>query len=178
MASNRTVLLAGLALVIGGALLLAGNLFDFNAWTLCWPIALIALGVWFVMRPARMLPGAMSTFRFIGDFQRTGPWRVTDEEISHFVGDVVLDMAQAEIVPGETHLQINGFVGDVTLLVPAGVGVSLGVSSFVSDVNFFGQRHSAIFTPADLATPNYSTAERRLRVQCNYFVMDIRVRQA
>ncbi len=178
MSSNRTVLLAGFILVVGGALLLAGNLFNFNAWTLCWPIALIALGVWFVTRPARSLPGAVGTFRFIGDFRRAGPWQVANEEISQFVGDIDLDMSQAEIAPGETQLHINGFVGDVTLLVPAGVGVSLGAASFVSDIDFYGQHRDSIFSPADFTTPNYAAAERRLRVQCSFFVADINVRQS
>jgi lia operon protein LiaF len=174
--SNRSVLIAGFVLVLGGAVLLAGNLFNFNAWALLFPVALIALGVWFVARPVTSLPGGVSTNRFIGDYRRSGPWRAANEEISQFVGDIVLDLSQAEIAPGETQLRINGFVGDVTLLVPAGVGVDLGVTSFVSEVNFFSQHHDAIFAPADFTTPGYAAAERRLRVKCNYFVTDIHIR--
>ncbi len=178
MNANRSVLLAGFVLVFGGALLLAGNLFDFNAWTLFWPLALIGLGVWFVTRPANVLPGAANSYRFIGDYRRTGPWQVTNEEIGQFVGDIELDMAQAEIAPGETHLRINGFVGDVTLRVPAGVGVSLSAASFISDIDFFGQHRDSILTPSEFTTPNYPSAERRLRVQCSFFVADVKIRQA
>ena len=51
MGTNRTVIFIGLVLVVGGVVLLAGNIFDFDGCALCWPAALIALGVWFVTRP-------------------------------------------------------------------------------------------------------------------------------
>jgi hypothetical protein len=178
MGTNRTVIFLGLVLVVGGALLLAGNLFNFNGSALCWPLALIALGVWFVMRPASSRTGGVSTFRFLGDFRRAGPWQVVNEEFSQFVGDIHLDLTQAVIQPGETRLRFTGFVGDLVLTIPAGVGVSLTATSFVSDLDLFGQRRSAIFTPVDFSTPGYAEAERRLRVETAYFVAEVRIRQS
>jgi len=177
MGANRSVIFIGLVLVVGGAVLLAGNLFNFNGWALCWPVGLIALGVWFVMRPASAMPGGISSFRFVGDIHRSGPWQVVNEEFSQFVGDIHLDLTQAVIQPGETHLRFTGFVGELALTVPAGVGVSLAASAFVSDLNLFGQKRDAIFSPVDLSTPGYATAERRLRVEMAYFVAEARIRQ-
>lgn len=177
MKSNRTVLFVGLVLVVGGMLLLAGNLLNFNGWALCWPAALIALGIWFVMRPASTLPGGISSYRFIGDYHRKGPWQVVNEEISQFVGDIHLDLTQAEIQPGETRLRFSGFVGELVLTVPSGVGVSLTASAFVNDLDLFGQRRSVIFSPVDFSTPGYAAAERRLRVELTYFVADVKLRQ-
>lgn len=178
MGTNRTVIFVGLALVIGGALLLAGNIFNFNGWAFCWPVALIALGVWFVLRPGRGTSGGAYTSRFIGDYHRNGPWQVVNEDFSLFVGDMHLDMTQALIQSGETHLRFSGFVGDLALTFPAGVGVSITASSFVSDLDLFGQHRTAIFTPVDFSTPGYAGAERRLRVEISYFVADARLRQS
>ena len=177
MGSNRWIVFAGLSLVIGGGLLLAGNLFNFNAWLFCWPVGLIVLGVWFILRPATSLPGGVGTFRLIGEFHRSGPWKVVNEEMGQFIGDIHLDMTQAEIAPGETHLRINGFVGDIHLAVPAGVGVSLSEAAFISDIDFFGQHRDFIFTPVQLSTPQYTSAERRLRLEVNFFIADLSIRQ-
>jgi lia operon protein LiaF len=177
MGTNRTVIFWGLVLVVGGLVLLAGNLFNINVWALFWPVVLIALGVWFLIRPTHSLPGGVTTARFVGEIRRSGPWQVANEEFSQFVGDMRLDMSQAVIQPGETHLRFSGFVGDLTFTVPEGVGVSLAASSFVSEVNLFGQHRSSIFTPVDFSTPGYATAERRLRVEMSYFVVDAKFRQ-
>ncbi len=177
MGTNRSVIFIGLVLVVGGAVLLAGNLFNFNGWALCWPVGLIALGVWFVLRPGGSIPGGISSYRFVGDFRRSGPWQVVNEEFSQFVGDIHLDLTQAAIQPGETHLRFSGFVGELVLTVPAGVGVSLAASAFVSDLDLFGQRRNAIFSPVDFSTPGYATAERRLRVEMAYFVAEASIRQ-
>lgn len=177
MGTNRTVIFIGLVLVVGGVVLLAGNIFDFNGWALCWPVALIALGVWFVMRPASSMPGGASTYRFIGDVNRSGPWQVANEEFSQFVGDTHLDLTQAMILPGETRLRFSGFVGDLVLTIPAQVGVSLTAAAFISELDLFGQRRSAIFTPVEISTPGYAAAERRLHVEVSYFVADAKIRQ-
>lgn len=177
MGSNRTVIFVGLVLVVGGVLLLAGNLFNFNGWAFCWPAALIALGIWFVLRPAGSMPGGISTFRFIGDYHRRGSWQVVNEEFSQFVGDIHLDLTQAVIQPGETRLRFSGFVGDLVITVPEGVGISLAVSSFVSEVNIFGQHRSTVFSPINFSSPGYAEAERRLQIELAYFVTNAKLRQ-
>ena len=177
MGTNRTVIFMGLVLVGGGVLLLAGNLFNFNGWAFFWPVALIALGIWFVIRPATSISGGISSFRFIGNDHRQGAWQVVDEEFSQFVGDIRLDLTQAVIQPGETRLRFSGFVGDLVLILPPGMGVSVTTSAFVSELNLFGQRRSSIFTPVDVSTPGYAAAERRLRVDLSYFVADAKFRQ-
>ena len=177
MGTNRTVIFWGLVLVVGGLVLLAGNLFNINVWALFWPVVLIVLGVWFLMRPASSMPAGITTSRFVGEMHRSGPWQVVNEEFSQFVGDMHLDLTQAVIQPGETRLRFSGFVGDLKFTVPEGVGVSLVASSFVSEVNLFGQHRSSIFTPVEFSSPGYATAERRLRVEMSYFVLDTRFRQ-
>jgi lia operon protein LiaF len=119
--------------------------------------------------------GGSMTYRFIGDIHRGGNRPVQNEEFTLFVGDIRLDLTQAQIAPGETRLRFSGFVGDITLIVPAGVGVSITSAAFVTDLEFLGQHRSAIFTPMDTATPGYAAAERRLRLEVNFFVLDLNI---
>jgi hypothetical protein len=39
-----------------------------------------------------------------------------------FFGDVKLDFTQAQLPPGETHIRINGLIGDVDVIAPTDVG--------------------------------------------------------
>ena len=175
--SNRFALFLGLVFVLGGALLLAGNIFQFNAWAVCWPVALIGLGGWFVYRASRLPVGGAATLRLIGDLNRRGIWQLANEEINLLVGDVNFDLTQATIPVGETRLRFSGFVNEINLILPAGVGISLTSTAFVSNITFLGFKREAIFTPIDLASIDYASAERRLRVEANFFVAEIRVRQ-
>jgi len=175
MSSNRMQLWMGGMLVAGGALLLAGSLFNFDAWAFCWPLGLVALGVWLVTRPASSPLGGPINYRFLGEIRRGGNWRVLDEEFNQFVGDIRLDLTQAQIALGETRLRFAGFVGDITLIVPAGVGVSVTSAAFVTDLDFLGQHRATIFAPINTATPGYAAAERRLRLEVNYFVLDLNI---
>ncbi len=171
MNSSRMTLWLGAGLVLLGALFLAGGLFNFNPWIYCWPIGLIGLGIWFVTRPAQS-----ATIRLIGDIHRNGVWPVVDEEFTQFVGDIRMDLTQANLPLGETRLRFSSFVSDITLVVPPDAGISLTSNAFVTELNFLGQRSQSIFMPVDIVTPGYATAERRLRLEANAFVLELNIR--
>jgi hypothetical protein len=174
---NRSAIFLGGTLVVVGLLFLLGNLLGVDVWTLIWPLALIALGGWLLLRPRRSLPGGTSNFLFLGEFKRNGAWQVTPEEMSFFVGDIILDFSQAVIPPGETHMHLSGFVGDVHVIVPAMVGLRVASSGFITDVQFMGQKHEGFLTPVEFANPAYATAERKVLLETAWFVGDIKVRE-
>ena len=88
---------------------------------------------------------------------------------------VRLDMTRAQFPAGETTIRLNGFVYDVAVTVPAEVGVSLISNGFVVDSRLGAQQASRFLTGAQLNTPNYMTAERRLRIVNACFVGNVRV---
>ena len=150
MGTNRTVIFLGLVLVVGGVIILLGNLSQHQRLGV-----MLAGGVDRVGGVVRYAPDRLA---FPAAFPRSTSWvisaavdpgRWSTKNFSQFVGDIRLDLTQAVIQPGETRLRFSGFVGDVVLSVPAGVGVSLAASAFVSDLDLIGQRRSAIFTPVD-----------------------------
>ena len=174
---NRLGLFFGLVFVLGGTLLLADNIFQINAWAICGPFGLIGLGGWFVYRASHLPVGGSPTFKLIGDLNRRGSWQVTNEEINLVIGDVNFDLTQAVIPLGETRLRFSGFVNNINLILPAGVGITLNSTAFVSAITFLSFKRDAIFIPIDLASIDYASAERRLRVEANFFVTDLKIRQ-
>jgi lia operon protein LiaF len=175
---NQGQLILGVVVIVVGAVLLIGSLFDVDVWVLCWPIGLIVLGLLLLLRPQLISSDTASRQKLLGDIRRRGEWQVSDEEFWLGIGDVTLDMTSAEIPPGETHLRVVQFVGDIRLSLPEGVGVSLSSTAMIGSVRAFGRKRDIFFTPLRLSSENYETAERKVRLETSMFIGDVRIRQA
>lgn len=175
---NQGQFYLGIAIVVGGVALLFANLFDVDLGVFCWPLAFILLGVFLIFRPRMVEPGTTLTQKFLGELDRDGNWIVQDEEIWYFVGDVNLDMTQADIPKGETRLKIWGFVSDIDLRVPEDVGVMLVCTAVVSETKMGGEKEDTFFGSLDRQTANYQTAVRKIRLETISFVSDVAIRQS
>ena len=175
---NQGQLFAGSLLIIFGLLFLFGTLFHVNVWAFCWPIGLILLGVWILLRPQMIGPGAQVHVVPLGSIRRDGAWRVAHEELWNFVGETSFDLTRADIPAGETTLRLFGFVNDVTLIVPQGVGFTVSSTAFVTDLKVLGQHHESFVMPYSFTSDDYATAERKVRLEATYFVASIKVKRA
>ena len=173
---NRGQVLVGSALILFGGGLLLASLLHINFWAICFPMTLIVAGTFFLIaRPPMWEPTTAGNSQFVGDVVRSGEYTVTSEEFRLFVGDVRLDMSRAQFPLGETVIRLNGFVYDADLTAPDNVGVSIVANGFVVDTKLGAQHSENFLSGVQLATANYPTAERKLRVVMNSFVGDIRV---
>jgi lia operon protein LiaF len=174
---NRGFLIVGILLVVWGILSLLGNLLKIDTWAFCWPVVLILIGVWLLLRPRFRLQGAVVNVLPLNNTRRSGAWTVVDEEDFTLIGDTRLDMTQAEIHPGETVLRVYGFVGAVDLRLPKEVGISVTSWAFVTDARLMGQKSDTFLSPVEYASPGYESAERRVRLETYFFVVDLDVNQ-
>jgi predicted membrane protein len=174
---SQTQLVLGVIIILMGVLFLIGNLFDVDVGAFCWPIGLIVVGLWLLLRPQIASAGTVTTQKILVDIERMGPWQVDDEEFLVFIADMDLDMTKAAIPLGETRLRAFGFVGDIELLVPEEVGVAISSTAFVSDVKMVGRKEESILSPLHLQSDNYKTAERKIHLDTAFFVADLKIRQ-
>jgi predicted membrane protein len=174
--TNRPAVWFGIILVLVGLMFLAGSIFNFNAWVVCWPVGLIGVGLWLLLRPRMVTPGTNVDFHFLGEVRRRGAWQVKPEDLTLFIGDIDLDFTGAIVPAGETRLHISGFIGDVDIILPAGVAIKATSSAFVSDINYYGQKHEGFLTPVEFSSPDYSAAERKIFLEATWFVGDIKIR--
>jgi predicted membrane protein len=175
---DRGQLLLGAAVIVIGALLLVGNILDIDVWALFWPILLILLGLGLLLRPRMIDAGATAHYELLGDFRREGAWQVADQEFWLAIGDVKLNMSEAQIPAGETRLRVWTFVSGVKLTVPRDVGVSLACSAFVTDATLFGRKRESILAPLRFESEEYAGAERKIRVELTGFVADVKLNGA
>jgi len=175
---NSGVLFFGGLLILIGVMILAGSIFDVNMWNFFWPILLILLGLWILVRPRWVGPKGPVEFLFFNNLRRKGVWQVKNEEIWSFLGDVFLDLTGAEIPAGETIYRIYGFIGNVDLIVPQGVGVSVSSAALINEVKILGRKQSSILFPLDMASEDYETAERKIRLDVAFFISDVKIKPA
>lgn len=174
---NRWLILLGTLFILWGLVSLISILFHVNAGAFCLPVALIALGVWLLVRPRPVAPGTGFHLLLLGDLHRTGVWQVANEEIWVGVGDIKLDMTQAKIPAGETTLHILAFVSDVNLRLPPDVGVAVSSAAFVSDARLLERRYHNVFDTLHFVSEGYKAAERRIRLEVTAFVADLCIEQ-
>jgi len=174
---NRGMFFTGLVLMGLGVLFFIGSVFHINLWAICCPVVLIAVGLGLVFRPSLSGIGGRSEMLLIGDYRRQGAWQVSNTEFWLGVGDIDLDMTQADLPEGETRLRVNCFVGDVKLRLPQDAAVAVEAGGFVVEVELGGKKIENIFTPVEIVSEGYAQAARRLRIEMTGFVVDLKVKQ-
>lgn len=174
---NLWALIAGAVLIMLGMVALINNLMGVNLWAYFCPLLLIAAGAFLLLRP--FLGEALSHQRIqlIGDVRLKGEWSPSDEEMWVGVADVDIDFTHARLVEGETTIRVYGGVGDIEVVVPADVGVSVWCGGFVTNVMFFGGKQESILAPIRSQSEGYAEASRRVRLELGLFVADVTVKE-
>lgn len=175
---NQGQIFIGGVIILVGLLFLIGNVLHIDVGVFCMPLALILLGVWLLLRPYLVGPSTTLGWTLFGPVRRSGAWQVTDQEFWLFVGDVILDFTQADIPTGETTLRLFGFVGNIRLRVPEGVGVALSSLAFLTEAKVLGEKRSGMFGPLRLTSEGYELAERKIKLELTFFVADVKTKQA
>ena len=115
---NRWQVFIGVFLLFVGITSLIGVIFHINLSGSFFALLLILLGVFLLLRPSFGDRFGIHDFRVFGDMRKTGFWKVTEEEYWLILGDTNLDFTTAEIPDGVTTLRLNGFIGNIRVLIP------------------------------------------------------------
>ena len=173
---NRGQVLVGSSLVLFGGGLLLASLLHINFWAVCFPMTLIMLGVFFLIaRPPMWEPTTAGNSQFVGDIVRSGEYTVTSEEFRLFVGDVRLDMTRAQFPSARRSFASTALSTTPILLCRMKWVSPFRANGFVVDTKLGAQHSENFLSGVQLATANYPTAERQLRVVMNSFVGNLRV---
>jgi lia operon protein LiaF len=174
----RGLMVFGIILIAFGLIALISTVTGFDFWQVCFPVGLILLGVWVLWRPRMVRGDTEIHFQLIGDVKRTGSWTFKKEEIWSFIGDIDIDLNQVQVVPGENKLHAYNFIGDVDIIVPSDIGLSLIADGFLNSIKWMGTKQDNFFTTAHLTTPGYDQAERKVQIEVTSFIGDIKVNPA
>ncbi|CAM4268944.1 cell wall-active antibiotics response protein LiaF [Paenibacillus alkaliterrae] len=115
---------------------------------------------------------------FIGDIHIGHDyWDLKPLNVSHFIGDTVLDLTKAQVAPGETKICISSFIGDVKVYVPNDfeVGVQVVSSAFIGDVKVLGRKEGGMFNNINIQSPLYAESDKKIKLIVSTFIGDVRV---
>lgn len=166
----------GGVLIFLGLLVLLDNVFvDIDFGSLFWPLIFILVGVLIIVRPRMVNPETEVGVRLFGDVRHLGEWEVNDAEYWSFIGDVKMDMREANIPIGETVLKMYGFIADFKLRVPDDVAVYVDNVGFITESRMFGKRMGGFLTPIHWKSEDYETAKKKLNIEMVNFIGGVTV---
>ena len=172
---KQTQILLGGALIAIGGLIMMSNLFNIDFGAICWPSILILVGLLIIVRPRIAPEGTDVRMLLFRDLRRSGEWDVVDQEIWSFLGDVDLNFTQATFPEDEVTFQLFRFVGDVDIIVPKDIGISIYSMGFVTESRLEGKKRGGFLTPVRYASENFESAEKKIHIEMISFVTELKV---
>lgn len=175
---NQGLVYLAIFIILLGVLLLIGNLFDVNIGAFCFPLGLILLGVFVLLRPRSLGPDVHSRTVLIGDFELAGPGELTSEEYWGFIVDCAYDLTKLDIPPGETIIRGFSFISDIEIFAPANVGVAVDAASFITTFKLDGGKgEDSFLSPVNWQSDGYKMADRRVRFDLTQFIGEVKLRR-
>ena len=123
-------------------------------------------------------PGAFQDRRFLGEIELAGPMQAGPMRIETFIGEVRLDLTQATFPDGETPIHVSTAIGEVRVLLPADIPVSVRATSMLGESEALGRVSGAFMGDARAETDDYAAATKRIRLEAQSLIGEVAVRRA
>jgi len=195
--SNNSSFYGGITLLVLGTLFLLDNMdiLDFGHFiSTFWPIIFIIIGIHLIVKVRKdNAPDApenrtgtsnvnpISTDKIVesnlfGDLKlNISSGKFKGGSISNVFGDIKVDMTACSMEPGNSRLNVNGVFGDVSIYLPAGVGVKADFSAVAGDITVEGTRREGLFPRIAHQDQNYSENAAKLEIHGSIIFGSIRI---
>jgi lia operon protein LiaF len=101
-----------------------------------------------------------------------------DINIQTGIGDTVIDLSYTVLPKGETVIFIRNFIGNVQILVPYDVEVSVSHSAIAGKARIFDYEESKMFNQhLHLQTPGFDQSGQRVKIFTSFAAGDIEVKR-
>jgi hypothetical protein len=138
-------------------------------------LALIELGVLAILAAWRVRRFSRRLRRTVGHVEAASGLRVQDGVIATVFGDISLDLRNADLPAGETELRLFCWVGTVTVLLPAEVGIDVTAQSLLGAVRVLDRHEEGVVNDIHVASPDYARRPRRLLMRLSTLVGEVTV---
>lgn len=113
----------------------------------------------------------------IGDFHLTsGRFELSHMSIWHGIGNVVIDLSRAVISEEETTLNVQGWVGDITIYVPVDLPVAITAEVTLGDLEVFGHRQGGLNRYVVMRSDHFDRTSPKVTLNISLIVGDIDVK--
>ncbi len=163
----------GIVLIAVGLLAILDRWLGISLGRVFFPLLLIALGVWVMLRPSRVAAGTRVAQQLFGDVVRRDT--VADEDILVLLGDVKIDWRAADWPSTPVQVRVSGLLGDVRVKVPEDVGVALDCRLAIGSLRLDDRKQDAFFAQTQLRTDGYEDARWKLAIEVTHLLGDVRI---
>jgi lia operon protein LiaF len=161
------LVLVGLFLLLGNLGLLPFSLADLFRYG--WPLILIVIGILVLFGGTKAFgQSADKVIRYEGQ-------SIKDVKLSYSLGDYEIHLTGAVIPEGTATVRVSHGIGDLNIWVPRDVPLAVRATSGIGDVQVFEQKKEGFGPRLDFSSPGYADAPRRLDLQADIGIGDIKV---
>lgn len=159
-----------------GAIILLGNNFAFVV-----AVAMIALGYFFLKN--KQIPNGgqeqdyLKKHKWI-DSVRLGkePFILKNSSMANIIGEINIDLSLAILEQRETTLIVQGIIGDIDIIVPEDIGISVTSSIVFGQIDVAMQKEAGVMNKLHWVSPNFDRCEHRVKLIVSYLVGDIDIK--
>ena len=174
-------------LLIGGVLILLGLIFLLNTLGIAHvdlgdvivtliALALIFWGARLILRARRGRPLARRRGRLLGDLDLRIRGTVTEDLGAHVgLGELRLDLTEAEVAPGEHTIHLWGWLGDIEVQLPRDLAAEVHGEVVLGSLQLLGRSSEGFFLEDQAISTDYQAAEARLRILAHLWIGDLKV---
>ena len=154
-----------------------------------WPVILIAVGLRLILKrnagamasgsQENLTPSDEQTVKYskmFGDVKlRFESQDFNGGSISIMIGEMALDLSQSNIKAGEKILRLSGVIGEISVLLPKTLKVSVKANVTIGDIKILDTTDDGFFINRTYQSEGYETAKKKLNISISQVIGDIEI---
>jgi len=159
-------------LVVGIVLLFSGH------FTFILSVVLISLGLFYMKsKQAHRDDTYTQKQSLLESFKRDKePWELKNTSMWNVVGEIYMDLSLVILDQKETTIVLQGVLGDVDIIVPEFIGVSVNASALVGQIKAGSEKETGLVNKVVWQSSNYETCDQKVKLLVSYVVGDIDIK--
>ncbi len=98
--------------------------------------------------------------------------------ISTMLGEIDIDLSELNIKEGEQTLTLNGVIGEISVMLPKTLKVSVKANVTIGDIKILDTTDDGFFINRTYQSEGYETAKKKLYISVSQVIGDIEIRRS
>jgi len=104
------------------------------------------------------------------------PWNLRAMSVWNIIGEIKMDFSLAIWEEPEVTVVLQGVIGDIDIIVPENVGISVSGTVFFGQFEVDRRKEAGVWNKIDWRSPNYGTSSTKVRLIVSYMIADVDVK--
>lgn len=157
---------------VGGVLLFSGH------FTFILSVVLISLGLFYMKsKQAHRDESYLQKQTILESFKRgKEPWELRNMSMWNVIGEMNMDLSLVILDQKETTVVVQGVFGDVDVIVPEFIGVSVNATALIGQIDAGAEKETGLVNKVVWRSPNYEASDQKVNLLVSYVIGDIKIK--